>query len=302
VHKPGLVTSRSYSSYDLFSYVKRDGLVTDLKEDRTLTEGSTRKVGKERLMKDLAIAAAKEAGKILMGNFGKIERVDTKDVRDLVSNVDIAAESKIIELIKAQYPDHGILCEESEEKTTDSEYKWIVDPLDGTHNYIYGIRIFGVSIALEYEGEIVLGVINLPYSGEIYLAEKGKGAYLNGKQIQVSTRAIESALVIYDSTLHTDKAIKTGVLDALVDRTFGLRISGSAVRNLTHIANGSADLVVEYSDKPWDFAAGGLMVEEAGGTMTTLDGDRWSPYIQGYLASNGKFHDQILQLLRAFRR
>jgi myo-inositol-1(or 4)-monophosphatase len=104
-------------------------------------------------MKDLAIAAAKEAGKILMENFGRIERVDAKDARELVSNVDIAAESKIIELIKARYPDHGILCEESEEEVTDSEYKWIIDPLDGTHNYIYGIRIFGISIALEHEAD-----------------------------------------------------------------------------------------------------------------------------------------------------
>lgn len=252
-------------------------------------------------MRDLAIAAAREAGKILMDNFGKIERVDTKDVRELVSNVDIAAESKIIELIKAQYPDHGILCEESEGEVTDSEYKWIIDPLDGTHNYIYGMSIFGISIALEYKGEIVLGVINMPYSGEMYWAEKGKGAYLNGKPIRVSQRTMEEALVIFDSTLHTDKAAKTGFLATLVDNTFGLRMSGSAAWNLTCIASGSADLVVEYSDKPWDFAAGGLMVEEAGGRMTTLDGDRWSPYVQGYLGSNGRFHDEVLQLLQPFR-
>jgi myo-inositol-1(or 4)-monophosphatase len=253
-------------------------------------------------MKDLAIAAAKEAGKILMKNFGKIERVDAKGVRELVSNVDIAAESKIIKLIKDRYPDHGILCEESEEEITDSEYKWIIDPLDGTHNYIYGIRIFGVCIALEYKGEIVLGVVNMPCSSELYWAEKGKGAYLNGEPIRVSRRTMKNALVIFDSTLHTEKAAKIGFLDSLVDRIFCLRMSGSTARNLTYVANGNVDLVVEYSDKPWDFAAGGLIVEEAGGKMTTLDGDKWSPYVQGYLASNGEFHDEILRLLQPFRR
>jgi len=253
-------------------------------------------------MKDLAIAAAKEAGKILMDNFGRIERVDAKDARELVSNVDIAAETRIIELIKARYPNHSILCEESEEEATGSEYKWIIDPLDGTHNYIYGIRIFGISIALEHEAEIVLGVINMPYSGEIYWAEKGKGAYLNGRPIQVSERMMKNALAIFDSTLHTEKTAKIGFLATLVDKTFALRMSGSAARNLTYVASGNADLVVEYSDKPWDFAAGGLIVEEAGGKMTTLDGDRWSPYVRGYIASNGKFHDEVLRLLQPFRR
>jgi myo-inositol-1(or 4)-monophosphatase len=253
-------------------------------------------------MKDLAIAAAKEAGKILIENFGKIERVDEKGSRELVSNVDIAAEKKIIEVIKSRYPDHGILCEESEGQTTDSEYKWIIDPLDGTHNYIYGISVFGICIALEYKGELVLGVVNLPYSGELYCAEKGRGAYCNGKPIHVSKRMMKEALAIFDSTLHTEKTAKIGFLSALVDRVFTFRMSGSSARNLTYVAGGNVDLVVEYSDKPWDFAAGGLIVEEAGGKMTTLDGDKWSPYIQGYIASNGEFHDEILELLQPFRR
>jgi myo-inositol-1(or 4)-monophosphatase len=252
-------------------------------------------------MKDLAIAAAREAGKILLENFGRIERVDTKGVRDLVSNVDIASEKRIIELIKSGYPGHSILCEESEGEETDSDYKWIIDPLDGTHNYIYGIDTYGISIALEYKDELILGVIYLPCSDEIYWAEKGKGAYLDGKPIHVSERTMEDAMVIFDSTLHPDSA-RTDFLAALVDETFGLRISGSAVWNLTRVATGAADLIVEYGDKPWDFAAGGLMVEEAGGRLTTLDGSKWSPYIQGYLASNGKIHHEVMQLLKPFRQ
>ena len=251
-------------------------------------------------MKELAIAAAEEAGKILLENFGKIKRVDTKGVRDLVSNVDIASENKIIEMIKSKYPDHAILCEESEGRKLDSEYKWIIDPLDGTHNYVYGIDVYGVSIALEYKGEVVLGVVNIPVPGEMYYAEKGKGVYLNGERITVSQRTMDDALVVYDSTLHTDKETKMGVLSTLVDQAFSLRISGSAVRNLTYVASGVFDLVVEYSDKPWDFAAGGLMVEEAGGRMTTLDGGKWSPYNRGYLASNDQFHDEIVRLIAKY--
>lgn len=254
-------------------------------------------------MKDLAIAAAREAGRILMDNFGKIERVDTKDVRELVSNVDIAAENKIIEVIKAKYPDHGILGEESAEEVTNSPYKWIIDPLDGTHNYIYGISSFGISIALEYKDEIVLGVVNMPYTDELYWAEKGEGAYLNGEPISVSQRPMEEGLILFDSTLdeaHGEKADKTGFLSVLVEEIFGLRMTGSAARNLTLVASGSADMVIEYSDKPWDFAAGGLLIEEAGGKMTTLHGDKWSPYVQGYVGSNGKFHEEIIQLLHPF--
>ena len=256
-------------------------------------------------MKDLAIAAAKEAGAILMDNFGRIERVDVKDVRELVSNVDVAAENKIIEVIKAEYPDHGILGEESEEEVTDSDYKWIIDPLDGTHNYIYGIHIFGISIALEHKGEIIVGVVNMPYDDELFWAEKGKGADLNGEPISVAQRPMMEGLVIFDSTLdeaHGEKADKTGFLSILVDQIFGLRMTGSAAKNLTLIASGRADMVVEYSDKPWDFAAGGLLVEEAGGKMTTLYGDKWDPYVQGYVGSNGKFHDEIIELLKPFWR
>ena len=252
-------------------------------------------------MKELAITAAREAGAILVENFGKIERVDTKGVRDLVSNVDIASEKKIIEVIKSQYPDHGILCEESAEEVTNSDYKWIIDPLDGTHNYIYGIKTYGICIALEHKGELILGLVYIPYSDEVYWAEKGKGAYFNGDPIHVSERTLEDAMVIFDSTLHVDNEDRTGFLSTLVDKSFGLRISGSAAWNLTRVAMGIADLIVEYGDKPWDFAAGGLIVEEAGGKLTTLDGDKWSPYIQGYLASNDKFHDQVLELLHSFR-
>ena len=148
-------------------------------------------------MKDLAIAAAKEAGNILVDNFGRIERVDTKGVRELVSNVDVAAENKIIEVIKAKYPDHGILCEESEEEVTDSDYKWIIDPLDGTTNFAHGYPCFCVSIGLMIEGAIKVGVVFDPFTGELFSAVKGKGAFRNGNRISVSkTQILDRSLLV----------------------------------------------------------------------------------------------------------
>lgn len=252
-------------------------------------------------MKELAITAAEEAGKILMENFGKISNIDRKSERELVSNVDIASENRIIEVIKSKYPDHNILCEESEFAETASDYKWIIDPLDGTHNYIHGLSVFGVSIAIEHKDEIVMGVVNLPYNNEIYWAEKGKGAYRNGERIHVSERGIKSAMAIFDSGIQVDTTTRTGFLSVLVKNIFNIRMFGASTYHHAQIASGKADLVVEFGDQPWDFAAGGLIVEEAGGKITTHDGSRWSPYIKGYVASNGKFHDEIIELLKPFR-
>ncbi len=251
-------------------------------------------------MLNLAITAAKEAGKILMENFFKLKNVNKKGERELVSNVDILTENKIIEMIKSEYPDHNILCEESNWDDTSSDYKWVIDPLDGTHNYIYGVDMFGVSIALEYKGEIILGVVNIPYHEQIYWAEKGKGAYLNGDSISVSDRTIKNALAIFDSGLQTDTTRRTGFLSVLAGKVFNTRMFGASTRHLTYIASGVADLVVEFGDRPWDFAAGGLILTEAGGMITQLDGSKWSIYVQGYIASNGKFHEEILKLMEPF--
>jgi myo-inositol-1(or 4)-monophosphatase len=160
--------------------------------------------------------------------------------------------------------------------------------------------MFGVSIALEYKGEIILGAINMPYTNEIYWTEKGKGAYLNGQRIHVSDRDMKSALAIYDSGLYVKTAERTSFLAVLVGKIFNIRVFGASTRHLTYVASGRADLQIEFGDKPWDFAAGGLMVEEAGGRITKLDGSKWSIYNEGYVSSNGKFHDEIINLLKTF--
>jgi len=251
-------------------------------------------------MKDIAIKAAKEAGDILFENFQKIKQVDKKGERELVSNVDLASEKRIIETIKNKYPDHDILCEESGLHDSSSDYRWVIDPLDGTHNYIYGINMFGVSIALDYKGEIILGVINMPSTNELYWAEKGKGAYLNDERIHVSDRGMKNALAIYDSGLYVGTEVRTKFLANLVTKIFNIRVFGASTRHLTYVAKGSADLQIEYGDKPWDYAAGGLIVEEAGGRITKLDGTKWNIYNEGYVSSNGVFHDEIIKMLEPF--
>lgn len=248
-------------------------------------------------MKDLAIRAIREAGKILMDNFGRVDKVIIKGDRNLATNVDLEVEKRIIELIREKYPDHGILSEEQREIKGDADYRWIIDPLDGTHNYLYGIDIFGVSIALEYRGEIILGAIYIPKADELYFAEKGKKAYVNGKRIKVSRRKLNQASMIFDSGIRLNSRIMLENLVKLSRRVFNIRMFGSATRGLSFIAEGKLDLAVKYHDKPWDFAAGALIIEEAGGRVTDFYGRPWSLKSKHYIASNGVFHEEIVRLL-----
>jgi len=244
-----------------------------------------------------AIKAAREAGRILLDNFGRIKKVEVKKRGDLVTNVDVEAEEKIIKIINGKYPEHFILSEESKELKGNSDYRWIIDPLDGTHNYVRGIEIFGVSIALEHKGSIILGVIYMPCSDELYFAERGEGAYLNGERIKVSRRGLSQALLVYDSNIKLGKEHVVKGLDMLARKTFALRMFGSSVRTLSYIAEGKADIFIDYHHGPWDFSAGALLVEEAGGKLSDIYGNPWSPWVRGYIASNGVVHEEVVKTL-----
>jgi len=249
-------------------------------------------------MRELAIRAGKEAGKILMDNFGRAHKIMRKGDRELVTNVDFEAEETIIRLIKEKYPHHSVLSEERQAEENRSQYRWIIDPLDGTHNYIHNVSIFGVSIALEWEGQVILGVIFLPVTAELYVAEKGKGAYLNNERITVSQRDLNQASLAYDSSLRYNKEVILTNLGKLADNVFNVRMFGSSARSLSFIASGKIDLQIEYHDQPWDFSAGALIVEEAGGKVTDLQGNPWSPRIDQYIASNSRIHEDILRILQ----
>ncbi|MEE9191954.1 MAG: inositol monophosphatase [Candidatus Aerophobetes bacterium] len=250
-------------------------------------------------MIDLAIKVAKTAGNFLLERFGKIRSVSEKKQGGritLVTDVDIEAEKEMIKLIHRECPHHDIVGEEGTAERKKSHYRWLIDPLDGTHNYIRGIPIFGVSVALEYKDEVVLGVINLPYFNELFRAEKGNGALLNGERIFVSKRNLPETMAVYDSTLRDDKGLKISFLEKLVGRVFTIRSLGSAAIHHSLLARGSVDLIVEYEEGPWDFSAGALLVEESGGRVTDMEGCSWSPYMPRYIASNGRIHDEVLKI------
>jgi len=256
--------------------------------------------------KKIAVKAAKAAGKILLDNFRKPLKVKDKKDKSLVTEIDLAAERKIVELIKEKYPQDNILSEENKFKSSDSDFRWIIDPLDGTHNYIHQIEIFGTSIALEFKKEVILGVIYLPLIDKLYLAEKDKGAYLyggfpssgrDGRRMKVSQRKLKNATMVYDSSIRYNKKPALSTLEKIVDKVFNIRMFGSSVYHLSYIAEGKIDLDIEFNDKLWDFAAGLLLIEEAGGKATDSQGKKWNSKTKGYIASNGIVHQEVLKIM-----
>jgi len=249
--------------------------------------------------KQTAIKAAKEAGKIQLRYFGKNIEKKTKKDNSFFTKADIESTNKIRSIISKQYPKHNILCEELGSSSRSSDYRWIIDPLDGTHNFIMDNPLFGVSIALEHKKEIILGVIYMPFLKKLYYAEKGKGAFCNGKRINVNNETkLKKCLFIFDAKLRTQTDTKIQILKKLAKLTWRLRIYGVAVYNNILVAEGQAGLNIDFDSNSWDHAAALLLVEEAGGKVTDLKGKRWTPEIKDYVASNGKIHDKILKLVK----
>jgi myo-inositol-1(or 4)-monophosphatase len=247
--------------------------------------------------KEIAVEAAKTAGRILMDNFKKPLDIKSKGDRNLFTQIDLKAEDAIVTLIKKNFPEDDILSEENSHPKPGAPFRWIIDPLDGTHNYIHGIDIFGVSIAVEFEKEVIIGVIYMPVADEFYIAQKDKGAYLNDKRLSVSKRTLEQSTLIYDSSIRYNKGPMLKGLEKLVDEVFNIRMFGSSARHLSYIAEGKAEIDIEFNDKVWDFAAGLLLVEEAGGKVTDFKGNKWSTGMRDYIASNGITHEKILGAL-----
>ena len=253
-------------------------------------------------MIQLAIEAALEAGKFLKQSVGKIKTVETKlgQETNLVTEIDKKSEELIIEMIRKKYPDHDFLAEESGSHNQKSEYRWIIDPLDGTLNFTHGVPLYSVSIAVECRGEIVVGVVNEPNLGELFTAEKGKGAFLNNKPIRVSTvdRLIESMLVTgfpYTIRDNPDNAAQHFV--NMLMKAQGIRRLGSAAVDLSYVACGRFEGFWEVSLSPWDMAAGVLLVQEAGGRFTDFHGSASSVYGKQVLATNGLVHDALVGIL-----
>lgn len=252
-------------------------------------------------MLNFAIQTARDAGSILLEKFGRKLTVSKKGDINLVTEADLAAEALIVERIRSYYPKHAILAEESGiTEVAGSEYKWIIDPLDGTTNYAHGYPCFAVNIALEHDGEIVAGVTYDPTRDEMFAAEKDQGATLNGRKITVSkTEDLKDALLVtgfsYDFAQRPDfiNHFKQFLLHAR-----GVRRDGSAALDLAYTACGRFDGFWEEGLNPWDMAAGILLVKEAGGTITNYNGAPFSIYNPPMCASNGLIHEEMLAVLR----
>jgi myo-inositol-1(or 4)-monophosphatase len=221
-------------------------------------------------------------------------------INDLVTEADHAADKAIIDTIKSDYPDHFILSEETGNIASSSEYKWIIDPIDGTINFAHGIPICCVSIGLEKNGEMIAGTVYCPFINEIYFAEKGKGAFLNDSPISVSneTQVQHACLVTGFPYKYLDASNgPLQVFERLVRKGVPDRRLGSAAIHLCGVAAGRFDGLFEHQLTAWDSAAGYLMVLEAGGMVTDFEGNAYSPYQPHITASNGKIHTDLLKVV-----
>ncbi|MEK6300731.1 MAG: inositol monophosphatase family protein [Acidobacteriota bacterium] len=252
-------------------------------------------------MLNFAIRVAQDAGRLLRDRMGTSFDISHKGAINLVTDVDLASEKLIREEIATHYPRHQILAEEGGLAETTSEYRWVVDPLDGTTNYAHGYPVFAVSIALEYQSEVVLGVVYDPVRDELFAAERGGGAVLNNRPIRVSAtdKLIRSMLATgfpYD--------IKTSSLTNLdhwanfAMNAQALRRDGAASIDLCYVASGRYDGFWELNLSPWDTAAGALIVQEAGGLVTDFNGGEFSNYKPEIVASNGLIHDHMIEVIK----
>jgi myo-inositol-1(or 4)-monophosphatase len=245
-----------------------------------------------------AVKAATEAGKIILSKYGKQLSIKSKGKTDLVTDVDKKTQAIIIKTIKKKFPDHAFLSEELDKQQGKSDYLWIIDPLDGTANYSAGIPYFCTSIALAYKNEIIAGVVFDPLHKNMYVAEKGKGAFCNNKRIHVSRRkSLNKSLIGADSG-HVKRHRSAQKMAKLIDNVRGIRWQGAAALSLCFVASGKLEAYFTASTTPWDMGAGSIILTEAGGKATEVDGKPRNTFSRSMLASNKLLHTKILNRIK----
>jgi myo-inositol-1(or 4)-monophosphatase len=253
------------------------------------------------MLKTTLLKATEAAADVLRHYFnGEFKITNKEGINNPVTEADLAAEKIIFEIIKADFPDHFILSEEAGEIKMDSEYKWIIDPIDGTINFANGIPICCVSIGIERAGEMILGAVYNPFINEFFFAQRGFGATLNDKKIQVSDEPELQKACLVTGFPYTYLDTANGPLEIfskLIRKGIPVRRLGSAAIDLCWVAAGRFDGFYEHKLQAWDSAAGFLMVEEAGGKVTDYKGDQYSPYQPHILATNGKIHQALLNCI-----
>jgi myo-inositol-1(or 4)-monophosphatase len=252
------------------------------------------------LLKKVSIESVTEAGKILMENLDKVKAVSFKAKSDIVTDIDIQSEKIIIEKIKANFPDHNILSEESDFADLHSDYLWIMDPIDGTMNYYHASAPFRVALCLLYKKQPIISAIYNPIKDELYFAEAGKGATLNDKRIIVNENFdLKNSVVMTHISSKKDARARTILaLDNIFKKTLHMRIFGSGIAAMSYVASGKFDVYFNVKTYPWDILPGALLVQEAGGVVTDIEGNKITTESSSVLATNGKVHEQMLQLLK----
>jgi myo-inositol-1(or 4)-monophosphatase len=253
-------------------------------------------------LEHIAVTAARAAGNFIMRNLERADQVQVtrKSRNDFVTEVDRGAEAEIVHVIRKAHPDHEILAEEGGPDGK-NDWRWIIDPLDGTTNFLHRFPHFAVSIAAEHKGKLQLGVIYAPCTQDLYVAIRGGGAMLNSRKIRVS-----KTTTLDDSLVGTGVPIRAGAnldrylpqLRAVVEKTAGVRRAGSAALDLAYVACGRLDAFWELGLQSWDMAAGVLMVQEAGGVVSELYGAEDAMKTGNVLAANPKLHEQLAPMLK----
>lgn len=251
-----------------------------------------------------AIEAAVRAGELQMARFGSRMRVDKKGAIDLVTEVDVDVERMFRALIAERFPDHDVLGEEMGQPSSGATHRWVLDPLDGTTNYAHGVPIFCATLALEVDGRPLVGAVFDPNRRELFTAECGVGSWMNGEPLKVSsTRTLADSLLVTGFPYDVRDRMSE-ILDPFANflrEAQAVRRLGSAAIDLCWVAAGRLDGFWEQGLHSWDTMAGALMVQEAGGRVTALDGSPWDPHAGRVLASNGHIHDDMLKVIASVR-
>jgi myo-inositol-1(or 4)-monophosphatase len=246
---------------------------------------------------ETAIAAARAAGDLQRERLGAPGRIQSKQGIEVLTEVDLACERLITERIRGRFPDHAILAEESGDSDASARERWIVDPLDGTTNFAHGFPVFASSVAFARDRQVLVAACDVPMWRETFWAARGQGAFLNGQRLHVSeTGELRAALLAtgFPYDLHLDPRNNLAHFAHLAVRSQAVRRAGAAVVDLCFVAAGRFDGFWEFKLRPWDTAAAALVVREAGGQVTALDGGPWDPWQGAIVASNGRIHGELL--------
>ncbi len=245
---------------------------------------------------DVAVDAAQRAGRICRDRLRTDKTISFKGRKDIVTDVDLAAEKAVLEIVREEYPEFGILAEESKPVETDSPFTWVVDPLDGTRNYASGIPHFCTVVALSYLDQPVVGVTYDPIREELFTAEIGKGAFLNGERLAITeSRELSEALLCCDLGYVDEKAgLAIDLIRSLWPGVISLRLMGSSALGVAYAAAGRVDLYFHHSLSPWDIAAGHVLVQEAGGVIVDKQGQPANLRTPSIIASSAQLVDRFL--------